>query len=503
MDLDRRAAGVLLHVTSLPGPHGMGDFGPAAFGFVDWLASAGQRLWQWLPSTPIGPGDSPYQGVSAFAGSQWMVALEPLVERGWLTPPALPEAGFDPFRVDFGRVLPWREAQLRAAAQGFFSLGTAAEQSAYAAWRDAQADWLADYALFMAVRSPRGGQPWWEWPEPLKRRDPAALAAAREEFAVEIEFWNFVQWCFAWQCEALRAHARARDVSIVGDLPIFVAHDSADVWARPDLYFLDEDFNTTVVAGVPPDELGPEGQRWGNPLYRWDRMAAEDFAWWTARVKRALDSADVVRIDHFRGFSGYYEIPASSPTAKEGRWVPAPGMDLFEAIGRALGPLPIIAEDLGFITEDVHALRQAFDFPGMKILQFAFGGDGNHEFLPHTYPRRTIVYTGTHDNETVRGWWEQASERERAFCAAYLGCDGHDVHWRMLQAACNSVAAMAIYPLQDVLGLGGAHRMNRPGQGEGNWGWRFDWPMVDGGVAGRLAAVAATSGRGPFVLPGG
>jgi 4-alpha-glucanotransferase len=287
-------------------------------------------------------------------------------------------------------------------------------------------------------------------------------------------------------------------VAIVGDLPIFVAHDSADVWARPDLYVLDDDFNPTVVAGVPPDELGPDGQRWGNPLSRWERMADEGFAWWTARVKRALDSADVIRIDHFRGFAGYYEIPGDSPTAKEGRWMDAPGMALFGAIARELGPLPIIAEDLGFITPDVTALREAFDYPGMKILQFAFGGDGSHEFLPHNYPRRTIVYTGTHDNETVRGWWNQASERERRFCATYLGCTEADVHWRMLQAACNSVAAMAIYPLQDVLGLDGAHRMNRPGSGEGNWAWRFDWPMVEGGVAPALAAIAATSGRAPF-----
>jgi 4-alpha-glucanotransferase len=290
-------------------------------------------------------------------------------------------------------------------------------------------------------------------------------------------------------------------VAIIGDLPIFVAHDSADCWARPDLYFLDADFMCTVVAGVPPDELGPDGQRWGNPLYRWDRMADEGFAWWTARVKRALDSADIVRIDHFRGFAGYYEIPASSPTAKEGRWVPAPGMALFAAIARELGPLPIIAEDLGLITPDVIALREAYDFPGMKILQFAFNGDGLHEFLPHTYPRRTIVYTGTHDNETVRGWWASAQEYERRFAGFYLDIEDTNVHWKMIQAACNSVAAMALYQMQDVLGLDGSHRMNRPGQGEGNWAWRFDWTMVDGGLASRLAELASTSGRGPFVLP--
>ncbi|CAN5175635.1 4-alpha-glucanotransferase [soil metagenome] len=502
MDLDRRAAGVLLHVTSLPGPHGMGDFGPAAYNFIDWLASAGQRLWQWLPSTPIGPGDSPYQGVSAFAGSQWMVALEPLVERGWLVQPKLPDDGFERSRIDYGRVLPWREAQLRAAANGFFASATQNERDEHEHWCKTQADWLPDYALFMAIRSPRGGQPWWEWPAPLAQRAPEALVRAREQYADEIAFWRFVQWCFDWQCKALRIHARARDVSIVGDLPIFVAHDSADCWSRPDLYFLDKDFMTTVVAGVPPDELGPDGQRWGNPLYRWDRMADEGYAWWAARVKRALDSADVIRIDHFRGFAGYYEIPASSPTAREGTWIPAPGMDLFAAIARELGPLPIIAEDLGLITPDVIALREAYNFPGMKILQFAFGGDGNHEFLPHTYPRRSIVYTGTHDNDTARGWWDNAPVQQQRFAAIYLDADASNVHWKMIQSACNSVSAMALYPMQDVLGLGESHRMNRPGSGDGNWTWRFDWPMVDGSVATRLAGIAATSGRGPFRIPG-
>jgi 4-alpha-glucanotransferase len=500
MKLDQRSAGVLAHITSLPGPHGIGDFGPGAFHFVDWLHAAGQGIWQWLPSTPIGPGDSPYPGVSAFAGSQWMVALEPLVERGWLAPPQLPAGGFDDLRVDYGRVLPWREQQLRAAAAGFFAGAADAEREAYAAWCTREQDWLADYALFMAIRSPRQGQPWWQWPAPLACREPEAMAMARVQYAGEIAFWQFVQWCFDRQCAALKDYAHARGVSIMGDLPIFVAHDSADCWSRPDLYFLDADFQTTVVAGVPPDDIGPLGQRWGNPLYRWDRMAAEDFSWWTARVRRALVSADVVRIDHFRGFAGYWEIPASCPTAIEGRWVPAPGKQLFAAIARALGPLPIVAEDLGLITPDVIELRDGCGFPGMRILQFAFGGDGSHEFLPHNYSRASVVYTGTHDNETVRGWWQNAPERERRFAALYLHADAEDLHWRMIQAACNSVANMAVFPLQDVLGLDGSHRMNLPGSSEGNWAWRFDWSMVRPEHARQLGQLVASSGRGRFEL---
>lgn len=501
MNLHQRAAGVLLHVTSLPGPHGIGDFGPEARHFVDWLAAAGQSLWQWLPVTPIGPGDSPYQSVSAFAGSPLMVALEPLVERGWLPPPTLPTGGFDAARVEFCRVVPWRLAQLRSAAAGFFGGALPADRSAFEQWCTEQAYWLDDYVLFMALETAHGGRCWWEWAAPLKHREPAALAAARQAHADEIRFWQFVQWCFDTQVAALKDYANRHGVYIMGDLPIFVAHHSADCWARPDLYLLDDEFQPTVVAGVPPDDLGPYGQRWGNPLYRWDRMAAEDYAWWTSRVHRALDHADVFRIDHFRGFAGYYEIPASSPTAQQGRWLRGPGRGMFDAIERRLGELPIVAEDLGYITPDVHALRDGCGFPGMKILQFAFGGDGQHEFLPHNYPRHCFVYTGTHDNDTVRGWWDKAPPHERAFAATYLACHAHDVHWALVRAAWNSVADIAVCQFQDVLGLGSAHRMNVPGTIEGNWAWRFDWGMV-GSEPGRvLRLMTEVSGRIPGPPP--
>jgi 4-alpha-glucanotransferase len=498
-NLDQRAAGVLLHITSLPSPHGIGDFGPAAYHFVDWLESASQRVWQLLPTTPVGPGDSPYQSPSAFAGSPLMVAFEPLIERGWLTTPALPEGGFDTKRVDFRRVIPWRTDVLRAAYAGFTAKASAADQAAFAQWCTAEASWLDDYALFTAIHSAKWGAPWWTWDAELARRTPAALAAARQQYGQESDFWRFVQWCFDWQSAALKAYANARGIALMGDLPIFVADNSADVWARPDLYDLGPDMLPRVVAGVPPDDLGPMGQRWGNPLYLWDRMAKEDFAWWTARVKRALALADVFRIDHFRGFAGYFEIPASSPDAKQGQWLPGPGKPLFDAIAKALGKLPIVAEDLGFITEDVHELRKGCGYPGMKILQFGFGGDGTHEFLPHNYPRDTVVYTGTHDNDTARGWWDNASEKERRYAGTYLSCGGHDVHWAMIRACCNSVANLAVYPMQDVLGLTSPYRMNTPGiLGPENWSWRFEWADVGEEPARVLRMMAAASGRAPI-----
>jgi 4-alpha-glucanotransferase len=498
MNLRQRASGVLLHVTSLPGPHGVGDFGPGAFRFVDWLGLAGQKLWQILPLTPVGPGDSPYQSPSAFAGSALMVALEPLVERGWLDTPKPPEGGFDPHRVDFAKVIPWRLAKLRKAAAAFFARAQDVDRKAFEAWCRSQAHWLEDYALFMALDSAAGHHPWWEWEGALARREPSALEQARTKHAEEIAFWRFVQWCFDEQCTKLRDYANERGIAIMGDVPIFIAHHSADCWSRPDLYELDEYFHPTAIAGVPPDAMAPTGQRWGNPLYRWERMAADGYAWWIARVRRALAHADIFRIDHFRGFAQYWEIPASCATAIDGAWVPGPGKALFDAIERELGRLPIVAEDLGFITPDVIELRRACDFPGMKILQFAFGGDGTHEFLPHNYEPHAFVYTGTHDNDTARGWWDSAPPAERAFAAAYLGCSADDVHWAMIRAASNSVANFAVFPMQDVLGLGSADRFNTPGTlGGSNWTWRLDASMLAEAPARKLATFAAVSGRSP------
>ena len=494
--LNQRTSGVLLHVTSLPGPHGCGDFGPSALHFVDWLCGAGQRVWQLLPLNPIGAGHSPYSSVSAFAGNPLLVALEPLAARGWLDIGEVP--AFDAARVDFDAVIPWRMQRLRRAMQGFTARANAAELAAFEAWCQEQAGWLDDYALFMALEAANGGAPWWHWDPALLRRQPQALDIERRRAAGEIAFWKFVQWCFDAQWAHIKAYANARGIAIMGDLPIFIARHSADCWARPDLYFLDEHFEPTVVAGVPPDLFSATGQRWGNPLYRWDRMAAEGYRWWIDRVRRALDHADVFRIDHFRGFAGYWEVPASSPTAMDGRWVDGPDRALFDAIAVALGHLPIVAEDLGVITPDVEALRDGLGLPGMRILQFAFADDATHAYLPHNCVPATVVYSGTHDNDTTRGWWDSASGHERAFAGTLLACGAHDVHWAMIRAACASVARTAIFPLQDVLGLPNAHRMNLPGTATGNWGWRFDWGMV-GPEPGRvLGLIAAVTGRGPF-----
>lgn len=500
MNLNQRSSGVLLHITSLPGPHGVGDLGPEAFHFVDWLVTAGQTLWQILPTTPIGPGDSPYQSVSAFAGSPLMVALEPLVAKGWLAPPELPEGGFGTERVDFASVAPWRILQLRAASENFFGRAASADSVAFSSWCSTQSHWLDDYVMFMALENSHAGAAWWHWPQPHRDREPAALAQARRELAVEIRFWQFVQWCFDTQWAALKAYANERGVNIMGDLPIFIAHHSADCWARPDLYELDDNFQPSVVAGVPPDAFSVDGQRWGNPLYRWDRMAAEDYAWWIARIRRALAQADAFRIDHFRGFAAYWEVPATSPTAVDGRWMPGPGKLFFDAVARALGALPIVAEDLGVITPDVVALRDGCGFPGMKILQFAFGDDATNPYLPHLHSPASVVYSGTHDNDTARGWWELATPVEREFAATYLAADGANVHWAMIRAASNSVANTAIAPMQDVLGLDGSHRMNLPGTPTGNWSWRFDWSMVGPEPARRLGQLTAASGRGRFAL---
>jgi len=509
--LQVRRSGILLHPTSLPGPHGSGDFGPAAHHFIDWLHSAGQSLWQVLPLNPIGPGNSPYAGVSAFAGNPLLVALEPLIEKGWLSPPE-PEtlAQFDALRVDYGRNIPWRMEQLRAAWKGFSQFASAEDSNALRTYATEQATWLDDYALFMAVDhtvNPPGTdagdwRAWCDWTEMdggLAKRAPDALAEARILFADAVAFWQFTQWCFETQWQALRAYGRARGVYIVGDLPIFIAHHSADCWARPDLYWLDDSGQPTVVAGVPPDFFSATGQRWGNPLYRWSAFEQDGFAWWIARVKRQLALADVVRIDHFRGFAAYWEIPASCATAMEGQWVAAPGQALFSAIQSALQtdlavPLPIIAEDLGVITPDVESLRDTFNFPGMRILQFGFGDTPANAFLPHNYIANTVAYTGTHDNDTTRGWWATATDSERHTAQTYLNCKEDQVHHGMTRAIMGSVANTTILPLQDVLGLDGTHRMNTPGL-MGAWEWRFVWDWVGSAPGAQLKALTVAFGR--------
>jgi len=494
-----RASGVLLHPTSLPGPHGCGDFGPAAYHFVDWLTAAGQKLWQILPLGGIGPGNSPYMSSSAFAGNLMLIDLAELRRQGWLGEADLaPHAGFSDARVDYATALPWRMARLQKAARAFEGMAGAAMQADFADFCLQHAGWLDDHALFMTLADLHGAGDWCDWPAPLARREPQALRDASIAHGARLSFWKFGQWCFYRQWRQLRAYANERGVKIVGDAPIFIAYQSAEVWARQDLFELDADGRASVIAGVPPDFFSATGQRWGNPLYRWSAHAADGYAWWIERMRRIVELVDIVRIDHFRGFAGYWEIPASEANAVRGRWLPGPGAPLFHAIEAALGALPIIAEDLGLITPDVDALRQAFGLPGMRILQFAFdeGGDNTNAYLPHNFDTNTVVYTGTHDNDTTQGWWADASPGLRRQVLDYLGTGdsqngehGEDIHWQLIRAACASVADTAIHPLQDVLGLGGKHRMNRPGTGEGCWEWRFSWDQVRPVHAERLARL--------------
>lgn len=489
-----RSSGILLHPTSLPGAHGSGDFGAPAYHFIDWLVSAGQKLWQILPLGGIGPGNSPYMSSSAFAGNVLLIDLEELRTQGWLAADELvPHPEFKVERVDYGVVHHYRMDKLRLAARRFFDAPQLPAE--YEMFCIEEQSWLDDYALFMALADRHGWADWCDWESGLARRTKKALAKAAKELAGDIAFWRFCQWSFFRQWRKLKSYANERGVQIVGDIPIFIAYQSADVWAHQELFILDEDKRPSVVAGVPPDFFSETGQRWGNPLYHWPAHEKSDFAWWIERIRKTIALVDIVRIDHFRGFAGYWEIPASEPTAMNGRWVPAPGAQLFAAIQHALGKLPIIAEDLGIITPDVTALRDQFALPGMRILQFAFGGDAGNSFLPHNYARNTVVYGGTHDNDTAIGWFHTASPRERAFACKYLGTDGDEIHWSLIHAASQSIADIAIHPFQDVLGLATDCRMNLPGKGEGYWEWRFSWDQVQPRHAERLYGITAVHGR--------
>ena len=500
-----RTSGVLLHPTSLPGPHGCGDFGPAAYHFIDWLVSAGQTLWQILPLGSIGPGNSPYMSSSAFAGNLLLLDLAQLHERGWLDAPDLePDAGFSDGRVHFERVVPWRMARLERAAQRFSQTASAQDRADLAAFEQSQSDWLADYALFMALADAHDWADWSDWPVALAQRKPQALQAARAEHATRIAFWTFCQWCFFQQWQRLKDYANTRGILVVGDAPIFIAYQSAEVWAHQELFELDEHGRALVVAGVPPDFFSATGQRWGNPLYRWSAHQQDNYAWWTQRIRHTFALVDIVRIDHFRGFVDYWEIPGTEPTAIHGRWVAGPGAALFAAIEAELGPLPIIAEDLGIITPEVDALRRTLDLPGMRVLHFAFGDHNDNAYLPHNYEPHTVVYSGTHDNNTSQGWWADLSGEERKRTLDYLRLDLADapnIHWELIAAASASVADTAIHQMQDVLGLDGECRMNLPGVAQGYWEWRFSWTQVHPEHAERLARLSQLYRRERTIAP--
>jgi 4-alpha-glucanotransferase len=496
----------------LPGRYGVGDLGGEAYKFVDWLAAAGQHLWQVLPLGPTGYGDSPYQCFSAFAGNTLLVSPEQLVEQGLLAPEDLSDVpSFPDARVDYGRAFEFKEALLARAFENFERANPAGVRAEFEKFKEASAAWLDDYALYRSLKRERNEVAWTEWEERLVRRDEETLAGARLRLAKETERVKFKQFLFFDQWARLRAHCRDKQIQIIGDIPIFVAHDSADVWAKPHLFKLDESGRPRFVAGVPPDYFSRTGQLWGNPIYDWERMREDGFKWWIARARAMLSLVDIIRIDHFRGFAAYWEIPGGDQTAERGQWVFAPGRELFQAIKTELGTLPIIAEDLGFITPDVIALRDEFDFPGMRIIQFGFSSDAANKDLPHNYVRNTVVYTGTHDNDTAVGWFQsqpgggssvrsaEQIERERQFCLAYLDTGGREINWDFIRAVCASVGDTALVPLQDVLGLSSEARMNTPATMSGNWAWRFREGALDEELAARLRRLAELYGRHPVM----
>ena len=490
-----RSSGILLHPTSLPGPYGSGDMGAGAYHFVDWLISAGQKMWQILPLGGVGPGNSPYMSSSAFAGNLLLIDLEELRTQGWLTADELQvHAEFNPQKIDYKRVTEFRMSMLQRAAARFFS-GQNDTYAEYSAFCSEEQVWLDDFSLFMALSGKFDGKDWGGWEADLVRREPAAMSKSATDLSDEISFWKFSQWCFFRQWRKLKKYANERGVLIIGDMPIFIAYQSAEVWARQELFELGDDNFPTVVAGVPPDYFSSTGQRWGNPIYNWQAHEQEGYAWWIQRLRKKTELVDIVRIDHFRGFSGYWEIPASEQFAINGRWMAGPGEKLFNAVQLAMGRLPIIAEDLGVITPDVVALLEKFDLPGMRVLQFAFDGNTNNPYLPHNHIKNSVVYAGTHDNDTSIGWYGTASASARNFVCKYLRTDASEINWDLIHAASQSVADIAIHTLQDVLDLDGEHRMNLPGKSEGYWEWRFSWEQVKPVHAEKLYEVTALHGR--------
>jgi 4-alpha-glucanotransferase len=491
----------------LPGRFGVGDLGGEAYKFVDWLAAAGQTYWQIMPLGPTGYGDSPYSAFSAFAGNTNLVSPEKLVESGLLSDADIEDApAFPAERVDYGKVIEYKRGLLEKAFGNFKKKLPADEglRRDYEGFLGFAGVWLEDWALFAALKDEHKGEPWHTWAPGIARREAAALDGARVAFAEPVQAHKFFQYVFFQQWLKLKGYANERGVRVVGDMPIFVAHNSADVWAKPELFKLKEDGSPEAVAGVPPDAFSKTGQLWGNPIYDWARMRGDGFGWWVDRVRETLKIVDVVRLDHFRGFAAYWEVPAEHETAEHGRWVEAPGRELFETLKGALGGhLPIVAEDLGTITPDVHALRDEFGFPGMRVLQFAFGGDPHDTHLPHEYAQNTVAYTGTHDNDTVVGWFEQrgradapdGERRERELCLKYLGTDGSEINWDFIRAAQMSVATLAVAQLQDVLGLPSDARMNIPASAQGNWGWRYAAGALTDSLAARLRDMTALYGR--------
>jgi len=486
---DRRRAGLLLHPTSLPEAPGNGDFGHCAWRWIEFLAEAGMSLWQVLPLVPTHADGSPYNGLSTHAGNRWLISLSWLRDRGLLT-------GFDSETPAGERdARAWRDAALRHAGARFREAAPADLRVAYSDFRQGHAHWLEDFALYSAIRGEQGGAPWWDWPQPLRDRETGALRDARSRLAAAMEQVRFEQFVFFAQWSELRDYAHRHGVLMFGDLPIYPAHDSAEVWAHREYFWVDEAGRPVKVAGVPPDYFSAQGQRWGNPLYRWERLREDGFGWWVERMRTQLELFDIVRIDHFRGLRACWEIPAGEKTAVNGRWAPVPGEALLERLTQVLGTLPLVAEDLGTITPDVVELRRRFGIPGMAVLQFAFDGNPHNAYLPHNIDSNTVAYTGTHDNDTTLGWYTGLDDAARHHLHEYLGWPGEPIPWPLIRAALASRADYAILPAQDMLGLDGRARMNRPGLAEGNWRWRLPEAWRPPGLTARLARMVAQYGR--------
>ncbi len=501
-----RSSGILLHPTSLPGPYGIGELGPEAHRFAEFLHEAGQKIWQVLPLGPTGYGDSPYQCFSAFAGNPLLLSLDMLVERGYLQHKDLQNRPLFPAdHTDFDRVIEWKLPLLARAYENF--AGMELDREAYEQFCRTHAWWLDDFALFMALKHLHKNAMWTMWQPGYALRDATALEEARRGLHANIERQKFIQFEFERQWSELKAHCEQIGIRLMGDVPIYVALDSSDVWSHPEMFELLPDGKPRVVAGVPPDYFSATGQLWGNPIYRWQRHAEQGYAWWITRFRRSLEMLDLIRLDHFRGFEAYYEIPAGDNTAVNGRWVKGPGAPLFEALEKALGPLPVVAENLGVITPEVEALRNRFGLPGMAILQFAFGNDPQApDFKPHNYPHHLVAYTGTHDNDTVVGWWHSTGaadstrtaaevSKEMNYARRYLNTDGSEINWVMIRTLMASVADTALFPLQDVLGVGSEGRMNLPGTASGNWRWRYRETDLAPAMAARLKQMAETYER--------
>ena len=491
-----RAAGILLHPTSLPGPDGIGDLGPEAFRWIDFLHQSGCQFWQVLPLGPTGYADSPYQCFSAFAGNPYLISATILLDQGLLTKEDLADRPAFPLeRVDYGPVIEWKLKIIARAYKSFLTSGDEALHKDFELFKEVEKEWLAPFAVFMAIKAEHNLNPWDTWPEDLRQRKPEALKKFTKSHKSDIELQAFAQFIFFKQWQEVKNYAHEKDIRIIGDVPIFIAYDSADVWVNKELFYLDEKGLPEVVAGVPPDYFSKTGQLWGNPLYKWDVHKAQGYAWWLSRLQAVLKQVDVIRLDHFRGFEAYWEIPFGNETAEHGRWVKGPGKHFFEVVEEKLGDLPIIAEDLGVITEGVTEMRDDYHLPGMKILQFAFASDPDDAFLPHNYPVNCVAYTGTHDNNTTRGWYEVAPEREKDFCRRYLARSGGDISWSLIRILWQSVAAWVLAPMQDFLSLGEWARMNYPGIPSGNWKWRMHPNAINVGLIARLHETNTLYGR--------